>query len=83
MEWTTEKRYRRDYTETLQREESGNYRSGACPDHIHMLVGVPPYLSIAQFMGQKRQPRHSGCRRIVMRCQISIPVDGYAGIKPF
>ena len=23
----------------------------ACPDHIHMLVGVPPYISIAQFMG--------------------------------
>ena len=23
----------------------------ACPDHIHMLVGVPPYLSIAQFVG--------------------------------
>ena len=21
------------------------------PDHIHMLVSVPPYLSIAQFMG--------------------------------
>ena len=23
----------------------------ACPDHIHMLVSVPPYLCIAQFMG--------------------------------
>ena len=23
----------------------------ACPDHIHMLVSVPPYLSIAQYMG--------------------------------
>ena len=23
----------------------------ACPDHIHMLVGVPSYISIAQFMG--------------------------------
>ena len=23
----------------------------ACPDHIHMLVSVPPYMSIAQFMG--------------------------------
>ena len=23
----------------------------ACKDHIHMLVSVPPYLSIAQFMG--------------------------------
>jgi putative transposase len=23
----------------------------ACPDHIHMLVSVPPSLSVAQFMG--------------------------------
>ena len=23
----------------------------ACPDHIHMLVSVPPHLSISQFMG--------------------------------
>lgn len=25
--------------------------ANAMPDHIHMLVSVPPYLSIAQFMG--------------------------------
>ena len=23
----------------------------ACPDHIHLLVSIPPYISIAQFMG--------------------------------
>lgn len=23
----------------------------ACPDHIHMLVSIPPHLGIAQFMG--------------------------------
>ena len=23
----------------------------ACPDHIHMLVSIPPYLSISQFVG--------------------------------
>jgi putative transposase len=22
-----------------------------CPDHVHMLVSIPPYISIAQFMG--------------------------------
>ena len=22
-----------------------------CPNHIHMLVEIPPYLSVAQFMG--------------------------------
>ena len=23
----------------------------ACPDHIHMLVSIPPYLSVSQFIG--------------------------------
>lgn len=23
----------------------------ACPDHIHLLVSIPPYISVAQFMG--------------------------------
>jgi putative transposase len=23
----------------------------ACPDHIHMLVSIPPYISISEFMG--------------------------------
>ena len=23
----------------------------ACPDYIHMLVSIPPYMSVAQFMG--------------------------------
>ncbi len=23
----------------------------ACPDHIHMLVSIPPYMSVAQIMG--------------------------------
>ncbi len=25
-----------------------------CPDHIHILVSIPPYLSVAQFMGYPR-----------------------------
>jgi len=25
----------------------------ACPDHIHMLVSIPPYLSVAQFLGKR------------------------------
>ena len=24
----------------------------ACPDHIHMLVSIPPYMSVVQFMGR-------------------------------
>ena len=23
----------------------------ACPDHIHMLISIPPYLSVAEFVG--------------------------------
>lgn len=23
----------------------------ACPDHIHMLVSIPPYMSVSQFTG--------------------------------
>ena len=30
----------------------------ACPDHIHMLVSIPPYLSIAQFMGFLKGKAH-------------------------
>ena len=26
-------------------------KANACPDHIHMLVNISPYISIAQFMG--------------------------------
>ena len=27
------------------------HEAEACPDHIHMLVSIPPSLSVAQFMG--------------------------------
>ena len=27
----------------------------ACPDHIHMLVSIPPYLSVAQFVGYLKE----------------------------
>ena len=36
----------------LCREKNVEIREAeACPNHIHMLVSVPPYLSIAQFVG--------------------------------
>ena len=25
----------------------------ACVDHVHMLVSIPPYMSVAQFMGYR------------------------------
>lgn len=27
------------------------HEANACPDHIHMLVSIPPKMSVAQFMG--------------------------------
>ncbi len=35
----------------MQTEECEIIEAEACPDHIHMLVSIPPYLSVAQFMG--------------------------------
>ncbi len=37
-------RYRRQ-------EIYGKIIAECCEDHIHMLVSIPPYLSVAQFMG--------------------------------
>ena len=40
----------------------------ACPDHIHMLVSIPPYMSVAQFVGRHANlkyrygSRHFWCR---------------------
>ena len=31
------------------------------PDHIHMLVSIPPKYSISQFMGFKRKKSHCPC----------------------
>ena len=32
--------------------------ANACPDHIHMLVSIPPHLSISQFMGFLKGKKH-------------------------
>ena len=29
----------------------------ACPDHLHLLVSIPPYMSIAQFVGTLKSKR--------------------------
>ena len=46
---------RKDIGEILKKlcEQNGVeiIEAEACPDHIHMLVSIPPYISIAQFMG--------------------------------
>ena len=44
---------KRDIGEILRKlcEQKGVEIIEACPDHIHMLVSIPLYISIAQFMG--------------------------------
>ena len=46
---------RKDKGEILRKlcEEKGVeiIEAKACPEHIHMLVSIPPHLSVAQFMG--------------------------------
>ena len=34
----------------------------ARPDHIHMLVSIPPYISIAQFMGYLKEKQFDNFR---------------------
>ena len=31
----------------------------ACPDHIHLLVSIPPYMSIAQFVGTLKSKKRT------------------------
>ena len=46
---------KRDIGEILRKlceqKGAGIIEAEACPDHIHMLVSIPPHLSVAQFMG--------------------------------
>ena len=48
-------KFKRDIGEILRKlcEQKGVeiIEAEACPDHIHMLVSIPPHISIAQFMG--------------------------------
>ena len=43
-------RYRTDIEKAL-RTEVEIIEANACPDHIHMMVSIPPKLSVAEFMG--------------------------------
>lgn len=37
--------------ELCERQEVQIIEANACPDHIHMLVAIPPKLSVSRFMG--------------------------------
>ena len=35
----------------MQRKKVEIIEAELCPEHVHMLVSIPPYISIAQFVG--------------------------------
>ena len=36
------------------------HEAEACPDHIHLLVSIPPSLSVSQFMGYLKGKKSQG-----------------------
>ena len=51
--WKTEKRYRRIIRKLCEQKGVEIIEAETCKDHIHLLVSIPPYLSVAQFMGYR------------------------------
>ena len=49
--WNIEKRHRRNTEKLCEQKGVEIIEAEACKDHIHLLVSIPPYLSVAQFMG--------------------------------
>ena len=49
--WEAESRYRKNTATTERAKRVEIIEAEACPDHIHMLVSIPPNLSVAQYMG--------------------------------
>ena len=43
--------HRADTEEAMRTKRVEIIEAQACPDHIHMLVAIPPSLSVAQFVG--------------------------------
>ena len=44
-------RYRTDIEKAFEQKGVEIIEANACPDHIHMMVSIPPKLSVAEFMG--------------------------------
>ena len=49
--WTNQTRYRSNFRELCQQKGVEIIEAKACPDHIHMLISIPPKYSVAQIMG--------------------------------
>ena len=44
----------------------------ACPDHIHLLVSIPPYMSIAQFVGTLKSKKRADDLRQACKPKVQI-----------
>ena len=49
--WTDKSGCREYHTKTIEYKGVEIIEAEACPDHIHMLVSIPPKYSVSQFMG--------------------------------
>ena len=49
--WTNQRGYRDNILETVSAKDVGIIEARACPDHIHMLISIPPKYSVSQIMG--------------------------------
>ena len=49
--WKNQKRYREILRKLCNQKGVEIIEAQACLDHTHMLVSIPPHISIAQFMG--------------------------------
>lgn len=48
---TNQSRYRKILRKLCEQKGVEIHEAECCPDHIHMLVSIPPSLSVSQFMG--------------------------------
>lgn len=46
----------------MRRKKCKSIKTQACPDYIHMLVSIPSYLSVAQFIGFDDLDRYANLR---------------------
>ena len=49
--WTDKKRYRSNIKGLCEQKEIEIIEAELCPDHIHMLVSIPPKYSVSSIMG--------------------------------
>ena len=51
----------------------------ACPDHIHMLISIPPKYSVAQIMGYLKRKRQFNDLRLACESKVQIRKPAFLG----